>query len=157
MLSAPSWASLRSRIPPRRSSQSARLDSSLSYNSSFSPTIYFTHDSIYTGEGNGNPLQCSCLENPVDRGAWWAAVYGVAQSHKVGPLSSRSNSVFMSVLLSPFARSLLPALCPQAHSLHLSLHSFPASRLISAISLVSTHARQYTVICFSLSDLLHSV
>ena len=32
------------------------------------------------GEGNGNPLQCSCLENPVDRGAWWAAVYGVTQS-----------------------------------------------------------------------------
>ena len=32
------------------------------------------------GEGNGNPLQCSCLQNPRDRGAWWAAVYGVAQS-----------------------------------------------------------------------------
>ena len=31
------------------------------------------------GEGNGNPLQCSCLENPRDRGAWWAAVYGVTQ------------------------------------------------------------------------------
>ena len=33
-----------------------------------------------TGEGNGNPLQCSCLENPRDGGDWWAAVYGVAQS-----------------------------------------------------------------------------
>ena len=32
------------------------------------------------GEGNGNALQCSCLENPRDGGAWWAAVYGVAQS-----------------------------------------------------------------------------
>ena len=32
------------------------------------------------GEGNGNPPQCSCLESPVDRGAWWAAVHGVAQS-----------------------------------------------------------------------------
>ena len=32
------------------------------------------------GEGNGNPLQCSCLENPVDRGAWWAVVYEVAKS-----------------------------------------------------------------------------
>ena len=32
------------------------------------------------GEGNGNPLQYSCLENPRDRGAWWAAVFGVAQS-----------------------------------------------------------------------------
>ena len=34
-----------------------------------------------TGEGNGTPLQCSCLENPRDRGVWWAAVYGVAKSH----------------------------------------------------------------------------
>ena len=32
------------------------------------------------GGGNGNPLQCSCLENPRDRGAWWAAVYGVTQN-----------------------------------------------------------------------------
>ena len=32
------------------------------------------------GEGNGNPLQCSCLENPRDRGAWWAAIYGATQS-----------------------------------------------------------------------------
>ena len=32
------------------------------------------------GEGNGNPLQCSCLGNPMDRGAWWAAVHGVAKS-----------------------------------------------------------------------------
>ena len=32
------------------------------------------------GEGNGNPLQCSHLENPRDGGAWWAAIYGVAQS-----------------------------------------------------------------------------
>ena len=35
---------------------------------------------LLTGEGNGKPLQCSCLENPRDGGAWWAAVYGVAQS-----------------------------------------------------------------------------
>ena len=33
-----------------------------------------------SGEGNGIPLQYSCLENPMDGGAWWAAVYGVAQS-----------------------------------------------------------------------------
>ena len=35
---------------------------------------------VFLGEGNGNPLQCSCLENPRDGGAWWAAIYGVAQS-----------------------------------------------------------------------------
>ena len=32
------------------------------------------------GEGNGTPLQCSCLENPMDGGAWWAVVHGIAQS-----------------------------------------------------------------------------
>ena len=43
------------------------------------------------GEGNGNPLQCSCLENPRDGGAWWAAVYGVAQSRtRLKRLSSSS-------------------------------------------------------------------
>ena len=35
--------------------------------------------SISPGEGKGYPLQCSCLENPMDRGAWWATVYGVAK------------------------------------------------------------------------------
>ena len=40
--------------------------------------LYFTLS--FTGEGNGNPLQCSCLENPRDGGGWWAAVYGVTQS-----------------------------------------------------------------------------
>ena len=43
------------------------------------------------GEGNGNLLQCSCLENSMDRGAWWAAVYGVAQSQtRLKRLSSSS-------------------------------------------------------------------
>ena len=43
------------------------------------------------GEGNGNPLQCSCLENPRDGEAWWAAVYGVAQSRtQLKRLSSSS-------------------------------------------------------------------
>ena len=44
------------------------------------------------GEGNGNPFQCSCLENPRNRGAWWAAVYGVTQSRTwLKWLSSSSN------------------------------------------------------------------
>ena len=43
-------------------------------------------------DGNGNPLQCSCLENPRDRGAWWAAVYGVAQGQtRLKRLSSSSS------------------------------------------------------------------
>ena len=45
------------------------------------------------GEGNGNPLQCSCLENPRDGGAWWAAVSGVAESWtRLKRLSSSSTS-----------------------------------------------------------------
>ena len=42
--------------------------------------LHFHFSLSCIGEGNGNPLQCSCLENPRDRGAWWAAVYAVAQS-----------------------------------------------------------------------------
>ena len=48
--------------------------------------------STFTGEGNGNPLQCSCLENPRGGGAWWAAVYGVAQSRT--RLKQLSSSTF---------------------------------------------------------------
>ena len=42
--------------------------------------LHFHFSLSCIGKGNGNPLQCSCLENPRDRGAWWAAVYGVTQS-----------------------------------------------------------------------------
>ena len=42
--------------------------------------LHFRFSLSCIGEGNGNPLQCSCLENPRDGGAWWAAVFGVAQS-----------------------------------------------------------------------------
>ena len=48
---------------------------------------------FHNGEGNGNLLQCSCLENPRDGGAWWAAVYGVTQSQtQLKELSSSSSS-----------------------------------------------------------------
>ena len=52
--------------------------------------FYFSLSCI--GEGNGNPLQCSCLENPRDGGAWWAAVSGGAQSRtRLTRLSSSSS------------------------------------------------------------------
>ena len=51
------------------------------------------------GEGNGNPLQCSCLENPRDGGAWWAAVYGVAQSRT--RLTRPSRHLIQLLLLLP--------------------------------------------------------
>jgi len=55
--------------------------------------LHFHFSLSCIGEGNGNPLQCSCLENPRDGGAWWAAVYGVAQSRiRLKLLSSSSSS-----------------------------------------------------------------
>ena len=55
--------------------------------------LHFHFSLSCIGEGNGNPLQCSCLENPRDSQAWWAAVYGVAQSWtRLKWLSSSSSS-----------------------------------------------------------------
>ena len=55
--------------------------------------LHFQFSLSCIGEGNGNPLQCSCLENPRDGGAWWAAVYGVAQSRtRLKRLSSSGSS-----------------------------------------------------------------
>ena len=55
--------------------------------------LHFHFSLSCVGEGNGNPLQCSCLENPRDVGAWWAAIYGVAQSRtRLKQLSSSSSS-----------------------------------------------------------------
>ena len=52
------------------------------------------------GEGNGNPLQCSCLKNPRDGRAWWAAVYGVTQSWtRLKRLSSSNSSPIHSFLV----------------------------------------------------------
>ena len=79
----PSWV-----FPPPHSSHPSRL--SLSHTehqaefpvlkSAFPLAIYFTHGSVLVGEGSGDPLQYSCLENPMDGGAWWAAVHGVAKN-----------------------------------------------------------------------------
>ena len=55
--------------------------------------LYFHFSLSCIGEGNGNPLQCSCLENPRDGGAWWAAVSGIGQSRtRLKRLSSSSSS-----------------------------------------------------------------
>ena len=60
--------------------------------SQFSVKLYCNLLAIKVGEGNGNPLQCSCLENPRDGRAWWAAVSGVAQSQtRLKRLSSSSS------------------------------------------------------------------
>ena len=54
--------------------------------------LHFRFSLSCIGEGNGSPLQCSCLENPRDGGAWWAAVYGVAQSRtRLKRLNNNNN------------------------------------------------------------------
>ena len=58
--------------------------------------LHFHFSLSCVGEGHGNPLQCSCLENPRDWGAWWAAVYGVAQSRtRLKRLSSSSSKALL--------------------------------------------------------------
>ena len=66
--------------------------------------LHFHFSLSCVGEGNGHPLQCSCLENPRDGGAWWAAVYGIAQSQtRLKRLnSSSSSSKLLSKFLSKF-------------------------------------------------------
>ena len=56
--------------------------------------LHFDFSLSCIGEGNGNPLQCSCLENPRDGGAWWAAIYGVAQSRTRLKQLSSSSSIY---------------------------------------------------------------
>ena len=61
--------------------------------------LHFHFSLSCIGEGNGNPLQCSCLEKPRDGRAWWAAVYGVTQSRtRLKRLSSSSSFHFQSPL-----------------------------------------------------------
>ena len=63
------------------------------WGSDITERLHFHFSLSCIGEGNGNLLQCSCLENPRDGGAWWAAVYGVAQSRtRMKRLSSSSSS-----------------------------------------------------------------
>ena len=57
-----------------------RLQSMGSLRVGHNGALHFHFSLSCIGEGNGNPLQCSFLENPRDGGAWWAAIYGVAQS-----------------------------------------------------------------------------
>ena len=116
---------------PSRSSQSTRL-SSLCYRAAFHQ-LSILHMVVCIGEGDGTPLQYSCLENPRDGGAWWAAVYGVTQSWtRLKRLSSSSSSVYMSKLLSqfvPFPQSLL---CVHMSILYIYV-SIPALQIGSSV------------------------
>ena len=71
------------------------LQSMGSLESDMTERLHFHFSLSCTGEGNGNPLQCSCLENPRDGGAWWAAVSGVAQSRTRLKRLSSSSMLFL--------------------------------------------------------------
>ena len=71
--------------------------------------LHFDFSLSCIGEGNSNPLQCSCLENPRDGGAWWAAVYGVAQSWtRLKRLSSSRASLVVQLGKYPSAMQETP-------------------------------------------------
>ena len=98
---SPSWDISEKAMTPHSSTlawkipymeEPGRLQSMGLLESDTTESLHFHFSLSCTGEGNGNPLQCSCLENPRDRGAWWAAVYGVAQSRtRLKWLSSSSS------------------------------------------------------------------
>ena len=74
-----------------------------------------------TGEGNGNPLQCSCLENPRDGGAWWAPVYGTSVlSHRVAHDRSDLATVAAAVYTQPYTMCFTHVYSSKI--LHLSLY-----------------------------------
>ena len=98
-----------------------RLQSMGSLESDTTERLHFHFSLSCIGEGNGNPLQCSCLENPRDGGAWWAAVYGVAQSQTrlkrlssnlAAALSSGEKMLWVPLTLSLCSRKP-PALRPE--------------------------------------------
>ena len=68
--------------------------------------LHFHFSLSCIGEENGNPIQCSCLGNPMDGGAWWAAVYGVAQSQTRLKWLSSSSSRWLSLCFSSSAEPL---------------------------------------------------
>ena len=88
------------------------------------------------GEGNGNPLQCSCLGNPRDRGAWWAAVCGVAQSRtQLKRLSSSSSSsVYICQCYS------LNSSCPLLHCIQFEM-------LMSIICAICFEPKEFAFFC----------
>ena len=75
--------------------EAGRLQTMGSLESDTTERLHFHFSLSCIGEGNGNPLQYSCLENPRNGGAWWAAVYGVAQSWTLLKRCSSSSSIYL--------------------------------------------------------------
>ena len=102
---APHSSTLAWKIP--WTEEPGRLQSMGSQESDTTERLCFHFSLSCIGEGNGNPLQCSCLENPRDGEAWWAAVYGVAQSRtRLNQLSSSSSRFILCVISLDIPKSI---------------------------------------------------
>ena len=108
--------------------------------------LHFHFSLSCTGEGNGNPLQCSCLENPRDGGGRWAAVYGVSQSRTRLKQLSSSGSCSMSIELVMPSKHLV--LC---HPVFLLPSIFPSIRVFSKESALHIRWPKYWSFSFSIS------
>ena len=89
--------------------------------------LHFHFSVSCIGEGNGNPLQCSCLENPRDGGAWWAAICGVSQSQTRLKWLSSSSSI-------PIHFSLL---IPKMLMFNLAIYCLTTSNLLWFLDLIT--------------------
>ena len=100
--------------------------------------LHFHFSLSCIGEGNGNPLQCSCLENPRNGGAWWAAIYGVTQSRtRLKRLSSSRNSNLCVCAKSP---QPCPTLCNpmDCSPLGFSVHGILQARILEWVAMPSS-------------------
>ena len=88
--------------------------------------LHFHFSLSCIGEGNGSPLQCSCLENPRDGGAWWAAVYGVAQSRTWLQWLGSSSNIYIGSSF-PISLPLPPSLSYFITRNHLQINSLHSS------------------------------
>ena len=98
--------------------------------------LHFHFSLSCIGEGNGNPLQCSCLENPGDGGAWWAAICGVAESQTRLKRLSSSSSMLKGGISGSFGSSVFGVLRNLPTVFHSGFTSLPSQQyLVSKASL----------------------
>ena len=121
--------------------------------------LHFHFSLSCVGEGNGNPLQCSCLENPRDGRAWWAAAYGVAQSRtRLKQRSSSSRYIHYQVDTSPLSGTyfanifswicrlsfiLFNSVFQRAEIFNLLINFFPSWIMLLVLYLKINHPTQY--------------
>ena len=125
------------------------------YESDTTERLYFHFSLSCIGEGYGNPLQCSCLENPRDRGSRWAAIYGVAQSRTQLKQRSSSSSNIHFCLMKVLVIQSCPTLCNPMNcslpgsSVHGILQAWILEWVAMPFSKGSSQPRDWPVFLFS--------